>query len=221
MVRMKKAYPVYDQEYHDTVQVLQGYLKGFRNLQSVGRNGLHRYNNQDHSMMTGVLAARNIIDGSRRDVWSVNTEKSYHEEASESERAAGDRLIPTLVQPEPVRLPAIAKEVVATLYSRLEPLALGVAMGAVAGTLVFLMTVILLIRGGELVGPNLSLLGQYLWGYSVTWPGAFAGLLEGSIAGFLGGYAIATLRNAVLHAYLVSVRKTIELAENRDLLDRI
>ncbi len=221
VVRMKKAYPVYDQEYHDTVQALQGYLEGFSNLQSVGRNGLHRYNNQDHSMMTGVLAARNIVDGSRRDVWSVNTEKSYHEEATASERTGGDRLTPSRVRPEPVRLPVALEEVIATLYSRLEPLALGAALGAVSGILVFLMTAILLVRGGEVVGPNLSLLAQYLWGYSVTWPGAVIGLIEGGIGGFLGGYAIAHLRNVALRTYLVSVRKTIEIAQNRDLLDKV
>ena len=50
-----------------------------QNFQTVGRNGLHRYNNQDHSMLTAMLAARNIL-GERHDVWTVNVERSYHEE---------------------------------------------------------------------------------------------------------------------------------------------
>ena len=84
-------------------------------------------------MMTGVLAARNIIDGSRRDVWSINTEKSYHEEAVESERLAVDRLTPTPVRHEAGPLSRTAEEVVATLYSRLEPLAGELARAVLRG----------------------------------------------------------------------------------------
>jgi hypothetical protein len=51
----------------------------FRNLQTAGRNGMHRYNNQDHSMVTGLLAARNVM-GDEHDLWEVNVERSYHEE---------------------------------------------------------------------------------------------------------------------------------------------
>ena len=77
VVRMQKAYPIYDQDFRQRLEVLRDYLAGFENLQTVGRNGLHRYNNQDHSMLTGVLAARNIL-GEAGDVWSVNTEDVYH-----------------------------------------------------------------------------------------------------------------------------------------------
>ena len=79
VIRQKKAYPVYDGEYRKHLAVLQDYLEGFENLQTVGRNGMHRYNNQDHSMLTGLLAAKNIL-GDRHDLWSVNTERSYHED---------------------------------------------------------------------------------------------------------------------------------------------
>ncbi|MGH9934926.1 MAG: NAD(P)/FAD-dependent oxidoreductase [Blastocatellia bacterium] len=78
VVRMKKAYPVYDQSYHESLAIIRNYLESFSNLQTVGRNGLHRYNNQDHSMLTAVYAARNIV-GEQNDVWSVNTEMEYHE----------------------------------------------------------------------------------------------------------------------------------------------
>jgi uncharacterized protein with NAD-binding domain and iron-sulfur cluster len=61
----------------------------------IGRNGLHRYNNQDHSMLTGLYAAQNILGGPHQDVWSVNTEQSYHEEAEPgSDSLYGDRLTP-------------------------------------------------------------------------------------------------------------------------------
>jgi protoporphyrinogen oxidase len=78
VIRQRYAYPVYDSDYRANLQTLREYLSGFTNLQTVGRNGLHRYNNQDHSMLTGQLAARNVL-GERHDVWSVNTETSHLE----------------------------------------------------------------------------------------------------------------------------------------------
>lgn len=79
VIRQHKAYPVYDGEYRQNLSVLQNYLESFENLQTVGRNGMHRYNNQDHSMLTALLAARNIM-GENHDLWNVNVERSYHEE---------------------------------------------------------------------------------------------------------------------------------------------
>ena len=79
VIRQLKAYPVYDEEYRQHLQVLQDYLKTFDNLQTVGRNGMHHYNNQDHSMLTGLLAPRNLM-GEKNDLWEVNTERSYYEE---------------------------------------------------------------------------------------------------------------------------------------------
>jgi protoporphyrinogen oxidase len=79
-VRVPKAYPIYDGDYREAVAVLRGYLMGFENLKTFGRNGLHRYNNQDHSMWTAILATLDLLDGSDYDVWSVNTEAEYHEE---------------------------------------------------------------------------------------------------------------------------------------------
>lgn len=82
VIRQHKAYPVYDGEYRQHLQVIQDYLQTFENLQTVGRNGMHRYNNQDHSMLTGILAAKNIL-GEEHDLWNVNTERSYYEEFSD------------------------------------------------------------------------------------------------------------------------------------------
>jgi protoporphyrinogen oxidase/GT2 family glycosyltransferase len=78
VLRQLKAYPVYDGEYRGHLQVIKDYLATITNLQTVGRNGLHRYNNQDHSMLTGLLAARNLL-GEKHDIWEVNTERSYYE----------------------------------------------------------------------------------------------------------------------------------------------
>lgn len=79
VIRQPKAYPVYDTEYRDACAIILEWINSIENLQSVGRNGQHRYNNQDHSMLTAMFAARNIL-GSDYDVWSVNVERSYHEE---------------------------------------------------------------------------------------------------------------------------------------------
>jgi protoporphyrinogen oxidase len=78
--RMPKAYPVYDSVYAKHLETVKSHLAGFTNLQTIGRNGLHRYNNQDHAMLTGLFAARNIVLGGTHDVWNVNTEQEYHEE---------------------------------------------------------------------------------------------------------------------------------------------
>ena len=71
---------MYDAEYKESVDTLRLYLKGFDNLKTFGRNGLHRYNNQDHSMWTAILATLNQLDDAGYDVWSVNVEAEYHEE---------------------------------------------------------------------------------------------------------------------------------------------
>ncbi|WP_404786466.1 NAD(P)/FAD-dependent oxidoreductase [Altericista sp. CCNU0014] len=79
VIRQRKAYPIYDGEYRQHLQVIQEYLETFENLQTVGRNGMHRYNNQDHSMLTAMLAVQNI-QGEKHNLWQVNVERSYHEE---------------------------------------------------------------------------------------------------------------------------------------------
>jgi protoporphyrinogen oxidase len=84
VVRMPKAYPVYDDSYQTHLAVIRDWLKGFPNLELAGRNGMHKYNNQDHSMMTALLAARNILGLGSFDTWKVNTDAEYHEEGDES-----------------------------------------------------------------------------------------------------------------------------------------
>lgn len=81
-VRVRRAYPIYDLGYERRVAVLRRHLDGFANLRTFGRNGLHRYNNQDHSMWTAILATLNHVRGTSYDVWSVNTDAAYHEEGA-------------------------------------------------------------------------------------------------------------------------------------------
>ena len=89
VVRMPKAYPMYDAHYQANVEVLRGWLEAnARNVHPVGRNGMHRYNNQDHSMYTAMLTVENLLDdgsGPRHDVWQVNVEEDYHEELRTAE----------------------------------------------------------------------------------------------------------------------------------------
>jgi protoporphyrinogen oxidase len=81
-IRVRHAYPMYDAGYRDAVGRLRRALDAIENLETVGRNGLHRYNNQDHSMWTAVLGTLNVIDGAGHDVWSVNADAEYIEEGT-------------------------------------------------------------------------------------------------------------------------------------------
>jgi protoporphyrinogen oxidase len=94
VVRMPKAYPVYDDVYQSHLGVIRGWLKNLTNLELAGRNGMHKYNNQDHSMMTALLAARNILGLGRYDTWKVNTDAEYHEGGNEEDQARTGRAVP-------------------------------------------------------------------------------------------------------------------------------
>ncbi|WP_066808238.1 NAD(P)/FAD-dependent oxidoreductase [Sphingomonas asaccharolytica] len=98
VVRQEKAYPVYDDGYRTNVEEMRGELEArYPTLHLVGRNGMHRYNNQDHAMMTAMLTVRNIQAGERiYDIWAVNEDAEYHESGNEGERAAlaSERLVP-------------------------------------------------------------------------------------------------------------------------------
>jgi protoporphyrinogen oxidase len=90
VVRQKKAYPVYDDAYKSNVDAVRADLATkYPNLHLVGRNGMHKYNNQDHAMMTAMLTVKNIIAGNARfDVWSVNEDAEYHEAGNSGQREA-------------------------------------------------------------------------------------------------------------------------------------
>jgi protoporphyrinogen oxidase len=102
VVRQEKAYPVYDDAYRANVEEMRTELEArYPTLHLVGRNGMHRYNNQDHAMMTAMLTVRNIQAGERvYDIWAVNEDAEYHESGNEGERAAlaSERLVPARLQ---------------------------------------------------------------------------------------------------------------------------
>ncbi len=90
VVRMLKAYPAYDSRYREMLDIIRRFLEKIGNLQLIGRNGLHRYNNQDHSMLTAMLAVKNI-QGARHDLWSVNEESEYHEDSAGRHRMYAEK----------------------------------------------------------------------------------------------------------------------------------
>ena len=100
-VLVPNAYPMYDEHYEEATEVVREWLEGFENLKTFGRNGLHRYNNQDHSMWTAVLATLNLLDGSDHDVWAVNTEEEHLEEGAAVDAALAFDLERTAGNPDP------------------------------------------------------------------------------------------------------------------------
>lgn len=84
VVRCRKAYPVYDSFYNKNIGTLRKFVSSLPNIQVAGRYGMFKYNNMDHSIYTGLLAAQNIIEGTKKyDLWAVNQDKEYHEEMTE------------------------------------------------------------------------------------------------------------------------------------------
>ncbi len=79
VIRMPKAYPIYDSDYRGHLDAVREFIDRISNLHTVGRNGMHKYNNQDHSMLTAMMAVENM-QGAAHDIWEVNTDYEYHEE---------------------------------------------------------------------------------------------------------------------------------------------
>jgi protoporphyrinogen oxidase len=101
-VRVPKAYPMYDKDYGERVEVVRGWLESIANVQQVGRNGLHRYNNSDHSMLTAMRAVENLTKGTNHDIWAVNAESVYHEEDVDDEHPYMDAPETPAMKREPV-----------------------------------------------------------------------------------------------------------------------
>jgi protoporphyrinogen oxidase len=94
VVRVPLAYPVYDEQYAERVTTIRSYLDPIANLQQVGRNGLHRYNNSDHSMLSAMRAVDNLLTGAGHDIWAVNVESAYHEEETDADTEQPYKTIP-------------------------------------------------------------------------------------------------------------------------------
>jgi len=114
---------------------------------------------------------------------------------------------------------ASADKIIVDAFARLDQTALGFAVGTLCGFSVFLATIVLVFRGGEVVGPNLALLSQFFFGYTVTINGAFIGLAYGFVVGFVIGWLIAFLRNSLVFAYLLGLKTKATLTSSLDSID--
>ncbi len=122
-----------------------------------------------------------------------------------------------LVMTEEVKLP----DQVLLAFAPLHRSALGVATGVIGGGGLFIMTMILVAKGGYRIGPTLGLLANFFYGYTVTFPGAWIGLAWGFAAGFVFGWGVAFVHNAVIWAWLVIVRSRAEMDQYGDFLDHM
>jgi protoporphyrinogen oxidase len=197
VVRQPKAYPVYNHGYEENLETIRTFLGTIENLQTIGRNGMHRYNNMDHSMITGMLAAENVL-GSSHDLWSVNEEEEYLEEQKAAELREG---------------------LLAPAFARMDKLSFAISLGTASGILISLATLWLVIKGGEVVGPNLRLLEQYFIGYTVTIQGACLAFGYAFVWGFLFGWLFAYLRNFILAVHLYMARKKAERLSLQDFFE--
>jgi protoporphyrinogen oxidase len=202
--RVSKAYPIYDSDYQCHLDLIKNFINGIENFQTIGRNGLHRYNNQDHSMVTGMLAVRNVVFGEKNDLWSVNTDPDYHEEVRMDEAKRAEKIF---------------DETIIRVFPRLDPLSFGLASGLTSAAIIFLATLFLIIRGGEVVGPHLGLLGNFLPGYTVSLSGALIGTLQLFVLGFVAGSTFAYFRNLIVFLSARVIHRDIELRLLRRLFD--
>jgi protoporphyrinogen oxidase len=226
VVRMPKAYPVYDSNYSEHLQLIRAYLAGIENLQLVGRNGMHKYNNQDHSMLTAMLAVKNI-QGADYDLWKVNAEQEYHEEAPSAQTTEADEFKdlaatqPRVPVPAYMSRPSEINEAIIRSFARLDKLAFAISVGTVCSLAVFIVTILLIIKGGPTVGPTLSLLDQFFTGYSVTLKGAFIGFGYSFLWGFIFGWFFAYLRNFFTGLYIFRIKKERDLSSFKNFIDYI
>jgi hypothetical protein len=121
---------------------------------------------------------------------------------------------------EQTQQPEIPKALL-KVFARLHPVALGVAFGVVGGAVIYFITAVVLIHAHNPLSPDLTLLAQFLYGYSVTWSGALIGLLWGFALGFAAGWSSAVIRNLIMHWWLVLARSRAEMEYYRDFLDHM
>ena len=199
--RVPKAYPIYDSNYRDCLVPIQRFLDSLENFQTIGRNGLHRYDNQDRAMLTGMLAVRNLMLGERHNLWSINADQEYCEETREVIKVIQTSL--------------------SRVFLKLDRTAFGLSLGTAAGLLLFLATLWLMLNGGGVVGPHLQLLSHYFPGYSVTVSGSAVGLAYGFVAGFVSGWGVALLRNLVVFLSMARIHRRAEWPLLRELFDHL
>ena len=152
-------------------------------------------------MLTAMLAVENIL-GAEHDLWKVNEEQEYHEEAGEE-----------------LQQQSLVKEALASLTLRMDQFAFATAVGSVFALLAFVATLWLILKGDEGLGATPQLLEQYFFGYSMTVKGAFIGMAYSFFWGFLSGWLFAYLRNFLFALHIYLVKRKEELLTFRDFFD--
>ncbi|TDJ04176.1 MAG: NAD(P)/FAD-dependent oxidoreductase [Deltaproteobacteria bacterium] len=227
VVRMPKAYPVYDEEYKKALEQIKEFLGKISNLQLVGRNGMHKYNNQDHSMLTSMLAVKNILGG-HFDLWKVNADQDYHEEIKENEQL--DKQLSDLSSTQPLIPSAFAmkkssgsliEKAIIRVFSRLDKFAFAVAVGTASFLFLFLATIFLEFKGDQNIVQSMLLLNNYFVGYDISIKGAFIGGGYCFLWGFISGWLFAYIRNLSLGFVIYKEKKKLENQSLKDLLDYI
>jgi hypothetical protein len=120
---------------------------------------------------------------------------------------------------DPNKTPSVPDQLVIQAFAKVDKVALGIASGLIGAMGVLLATVILLIKGGDPLGPNLALLGQYFIGYTVSWKGSVVGALYGFLFGFALGWSTAFLRNLFVSLYVYTVKLKASLLSLNDFIE--
>ncbi|NIX14437.1 MAG: NAD(P)-binding protein [Candidatus Dadabacteria bacterium] len=225
VVRMPKAYPVYDDEYKAALNTVKGFLANISNLQLVGRNGMHKYNNQDHSMLTSILAVRNIL-GANYELWNVNADQDYHEEIKDRELVSSELSQISYTQPmTPGEFPmhkskdSLIDKAIIRAFSRLDKFAFATAVGIASFLFVFSATLFLVIKGSPEIVNSMLLLNNYFIGYDISIKGAFIGGGYSLLWGFIFGWLFAYIRNLSLGFVIYREKRKLQAQSLKDLLD--
>jgi protoporphyrinogen oxidase len=195
--RVEHTYPVYDADYAAHLETIKRYMATFDNLQTIGRNGLHRYNNQDHTMLTGMYAIRNHLEGTDVDLWQINAEQAYLEELLEEDVSAEEVV-------------EVIKKSAERVFPKLDAPALGLSLGLMTGVLLAVITLFAWQQGDPGVVTAVELINQFYPGYTVTLLGAVIGFLYAFVTGYLVGWFFAFLRNVTTAFYLSLLYRSTE-----------
>jgi hypothetical protein len=191
--RVEKSYPVYDGAYREHLNLARGFIESLDNFATIGRNGLHRYNNQDHAMLTGMYAVRNLFCGEQNDLWRVNADGEYHEEIKDTQTRT------------------IVREALAWGLPKLDPVAYGTACGLVGSILLFLAAFLVFLRGQPVTGPSVALLSQFFPYYDITLAGSLLGLAYGFLVGFVFGWLYASVRNVSVLFSIAAIERSAKM----------
>lgn len=206
--RVEKTYPIYDDGYAQALDTLKAYLSTFTNFQTIGRNGLHRYNNQDHAMLTGMLAVRNMLHQEENNLWIVNAEQDYLEVIQPTTNEA----ITETQKPETA---------LGQIFPKVDPTILGLSLGFVLSLLLSSITLYFTFQADDTISSYLSLLNQFFLGYSVSILGSVLGGAYGFLLGFMSGWFFAVLRNAITAVFITSTYRSAQSNALRQFSDYI